>query len=244
MKTLTTLVVWTLAATASAADLDGGLVTAVDRIGGNLLGPAAFDAVLFDPQPDPPRLRLFLSEAQSQPMELLIGGPGDSGEENPPEPVRVFFRMTVGGGESIRLEYDPKPGEIIPCIEPPADLSGIALAPADNLKTGANLRAGLANALGEVGKNLLGPGRIDAVLFDPQPDPPRLRLFLSREQAHLVEVVVTKGIGGPGDVDPLRPFFRMVVGGEEVTLEHDREAGGRAMPAIEESDLSGISAPR
>ena len=76
MKTLTALAAWTLAATASAADLDGGLVTAMDRIGGNLLGPAAFDAVLFDPQPDPPRLRLFFSETQSQPVEILIGGPG------------------------------------------------------------------------------------------------------------------------------------------------------------------------
>ena len=228
------------AGAAGAAELDGGLITAVDRIGGNLLGPNAFDAVGFDAQPDPPRLRLFLSEKQTHPVEIiLVTAPGES---EPPEPVRAYFRLTAGGLEGLKLEFDSKAGEIVPCIVPP-DLGALALAPEDNVKTNPALRAGLVTALGEVGKNLLGAGKIDAVLFDPQPDPPRVRIFLSKEQASLVEIVLTAAPGEQNPPDPMRPFFRMVVGGEEVTLEHDRDAGGRAMPAIEPADLSDLDPP-
>src|SRR5687768_13585439 len=103
-----------LAVAAPTQAADQGLVTALDRIGGNLLGPAAFDAVLFDPQPDPPVVRLHLSTAQAQPVEVVLVT--DPGEASPPDPVRAFFRMTIGGPAGLKLEYDPNAGDIIPCV--------------------------------------------------------------------------------------------------------------------------------
>ena len=218
------------ASVAGAADLDRGLVTAVDRIGGNLLGPAAFDAVLFDPQPDPPRLRLYLSAEQTHPVEVVLMTPVKDPEEG-----RALFRMTVGGPEGVKLEFDPKAGEIIPCVLPEDDLGLIEAAPLDGAAA-ANFRGGLVTALGAVGKSIFGGGGFEAVAFDPQPDPPqpaRLRLFVSR--ANPLEIVVVNPAASG------RPMVHMVLGGPEVTLQGDPGAGGERLEArIVDADLSAL----
>jgi hypothetical protein len=235
MKLSAFAVFFCLAAPAAigAADLDRGLVTAVDRIGGNLLGPAAFDAVLFDPQPDPPRLRLYLSAEQTHPVEVvLVTAPG---ELNPPDPVRAFFRMTVGGPEGVKLEFDPNAGEIIPCVVPEDDLRVIGAAPLDGSAL-ANFRGGLVTALNEVGESIFGGSGFEAVAFDPQPDPPQpthLRLFVSR--ANPLEIAVMNPAASG------RPMLHMVLGGPEVTLQGDPDAGGLRLEArIVEADLSAL----
>jgi hypothetical protein len=217
-----------LAGRATAQQLEPGLVTALDRIGGNLLGASAFDAVLQEP-PDPvqPPLRIYLSAAQSHPVEIILV------TANPPEPVRAFFRVTVGASGGLKLEFDPNAGDIIPCITP-ADLTGFPAAPADSGNGTATWRAGLVTALDEVGGNLLGAGQFDAVLANP-PDPiepQRLRLFVSRTSP--IEFVLSD------PPDPIRVLFRMVVGGEEVEL---LIPGGGVGVAIEEADLSDIDPP-
>jgi hypothetical protein len=171
------LLILSLATAHEAHAADPGLVTALDRIGGNLLGPAAFDAVLFDPQPDPPVVRLYLSTAQAQPVEVVLVT--EPGEANPPEPVRAFFRMTIGGPAGLKLEYDPNAGDIIPCVVP-QDLDVVAAAPLDGTRPGT-LRAGLVTALGAVGQDLLG-ARFAAVLATPPEPvaPQRLRLYVPR----------------------------------------------------------------
>jgi hypothetical protein len=226
----------------AAQQMEPGLVTAMDRIGGTLLGTSSFDAVLTNSSDSvqPQRLRIDLSLAQGSPVEIvLIGGPGDT---NPTDPVRAFFRMTVGGTEGLKFEYDPTAGEIIPCIEPPADLSAIPLAPADSGNPTASLRAGLVNALGEVGKNLLGLGRFDATIAEStdRVQPQRLRLFV--DWTSPMDILI---IGGPGDNDPsvpVRPIFRMVLGGaEEAELQVDENLP--RLIEIVEADLSSLVPP-
>lgn len=208
-----------MSVTAASEQFEPGLVTAMDRIGGTLLGTAAFDAVLTDP-PDPvqpQRLRIDLNLAQTHPVEVvLITSPG---EADPPEPVPAFFRMTVGGPDGLKFEFDPTVGEIIPCILPPADLSTLPLAPADSGNPTPSLRAGLVNALGEVGGNLLGAGKFDAVIVDPpEPvQPQRLRLFVSGKSP--VEIVLFTSPGAANPPDPVRAIFHMVLGGDEVELQ-------------------------
>lgn len=223
----------------SAQRLDAGLVSALDRVGGSLLGVDAFDAVLAEP-PDPvepERLRIYLSETQISPVEIVVVNSPDPGLD-PPDPVRAFFRITVGGAEGLKLEFDSRTGEIIPCVVPPADLSDIAAAPADSVNSAGRLRPGLATALGELGANLLGVGAFDAVLAtasDPIA-PPRLRLFVSSRTR--IEFVLTAAS------DPVTPFARVVGGGPEVELQFDVNAlGTRVPPAIEEADLSAMVPP-
>jgi hypothetical protein len=213
---------------AAQQQMEPGLVTAMDRIGGALLGTSSFDAVLQNPLDpvQPQRLRIDLSLAQSSPVEIVLIG------------ARAFFRMTVGGTEGFKFEYDPTAGEIIPCIEPPADLSAIPLALADSGNPTPGLRAGLVNALGEVGRNLLGLGRFDATIAESADrlQPQRLRLFV--DWTSPVDILV---IGGPAD--NLRPIFRMVLGGqEEVELYPDHDLPGHLVN-IQEADLSSLVPP-
>jgi hypothetical protein len=231
-STVVAATVLSLAVATPALTADRGLATALDRIGGNLLGTSAFDAVTFDPQPDPPAVRVYLSTRQAQPVEVvLVTAPG---ETNPPDPVRAFFRMTVSAA-GPRFEYDPNAGEIIPCVLPEDDLTPIPMAPADAGRTVGALRPGLVNAFGEVGRNLFGAG-FDAVLANP-PDPvqpPRLRMLVPRTSR--LELVL---------VNPPEPVavMRMMVGGPEVCLQSHVDAGRAGAVRIEEADLSDIDPP-
>ena len=222
----------------AAEQLDRGLVTALDRIGGNLLGTDGFDAVLLDP-PDPvelERLRIYLSEAQRHPVEIVVTSTPPDPVLEPPEPVRAFFRLTIGGPGDIKLEFDPNAGDIIPCVLPPDDLSGIAAPPPDSNSAG-NWRPGLVTALGEVGANLLGAGAFDAVIAAPPEPiaPQRLRLFVSKTTR--VEFVLQS------PPEPVHVFFRMTVGGPEVELQLDQRAAAMRVPLqIEYADLSALVA--
>jgi hypothetical protein len=232
--TVTFFTIFTVAA--SAQQFDPGLVTALDRIGGSLLGASAFDAVLTDP-PEPfvaPNVRIYLSLSQAQPLEIvLINPPEPDAGSNPPDPIRAFFRMTVGGPEGLKLEYDPNSGEIIPCIEPGEDLSGIGPAPADSGNGTGNLRAGLVAAFGQVGANLLGAGQFDALIDPPDPiAPQRLRLVVSKT-AH-IEFVLSD------PPEPIRALARLLVGGNEIEMQFDAAFGSRVPVKIEDADLSGI----
>jgi hypothetical protein len=230
IATLALVLCATISQNMAAQQIEPGLVTAMDRIGGALLGTSSFDAVLTNPTDpvQPQRLRIDLSLAQGSPVEIVLVGA--SGE-------RAFFRMTVGGTEGLKFEYDPTSGEIIPCIEPPVDLSAITLAPADSGNPTPGLRAGLVNALGEVGKNLLGLARFDAMIAD-SPDrlqAQRLRLFV--DWTSPMDILI---IGGP---EPVRPIFRMVLGEEEeVELYPDHDLAGHLVN-IQEADLSALVQP-
>jgi hypothetical protein len=214
----------------AAQQMELGLVTAMDRIGGALLGTSSFDAVLLNPTDpiQPQRLRIDLSLAQGSPVEIvLVGGLADT---------HAFFRMTVGGTEGLKFEYDPTAGEIIPCIEPPADLSAIPLAPADSGNPTPGLRAGLVSALGEVGKNLLGLSRFDATIAEStdRVQPQRLRLFVDWKSP--VDILI---VGGP---EPARPVFQMVLGGEE-EVELTLDENLPRLIQILEADLSSLVPP-
>jgi hypothetical protein len=217
--------------------LDGGLVTALDRVGGNLLGRSAFRAVLQEPpEPDEPqRVRLYLSTVQAHPVEIvLVTTPS---EVDPPEPDRAFARITVGGPEGLKLEFDPSAGEIDPCWKP-TDLSGIAAAPTANGKVASSFRAGLVTALGEVGGNLLGGSAFRAALADPpEPEQPqRLRLFVSKTAPF--ELVLAE------PPDPDRAAFRIEMEGRELELMFDPAAlGSREAPRVEPVDLTGLADP-
>lgn len=221
---------------ASASSLDSGLVTALDRVGGNLLGSAAFDAVLADP-PDliaPSTLRLHLSPVQERPVEVVLTVPGGT---DPPEPIRAFFRLTVGPA-GVRLEHDPTAGDIIPCIVP-ADLSDLAAAPFDGGNGEARFTPGLIAALAAVGEDLLGSGAFDAVLASPPEPiaPAPLRILLSWRQTSPLEIVLNS------PPDPI--FLRLPLGGEELVIEHDAGAGGAGRHLeIETADLSGLLGER
>lgn len=231
----------TAATHANAQSLDRGLVIALDRIGGNLLGTDAFDAVLQSPpEPvEPERLRVYLTPSATaveivvtrlaNPPEPVAGPPS---ETSPPDPVRAFFRMTVGGSELMKLEFDPSPGEIIPCVLP-EDLSDIAAAPADTGKGARSLRPGLVTALAEVGANLLGAGAFDAVLNAP-PDPivpQSLRLFVSKTAQ--IEFVLQ------APPDPVHALARIVVGGPNMQIWFDPAVGrARAEHRIHQSEHS------
>lgn len=162
-----------LALSMSASALDSSLVTALDKIGGNLLGHAQFDAVQ-----TADGLNLHLSTAQSHPVEIiLLTATG-----------RAQSRLTVGGG-AIKLEYDPNAGTVIPCIVPETVPLNIAPPPADSGKSAPGFTQGQIQAFAQTGQNLLGGDVFDAA-FDPQPDPPALRLYFSQVQPVPVNIVL------------------------------------------------------
>ncbi len=237
-----------LAPDVDAQQLDRGLIQALDRIGGNLLGAEGFDAVLINPpEPvaDPPdpvapeRLRVYLNPESATAVEIIVVRVDAGGEVSvagtPPEPVRAFFRATVGGPSGIKLEFDPTLGEIIPCVTP-ADLSGIEAAPPDAGNVKGAIRAGLVTALAEVGANLLGAGAFDAVLSNP-PDPvspQTLRVFISKTAQ--IEFVLNNP---PDPVMP--PLAHIFVTADTVTVKYDLETGGTRGLNVEEADLSGVT---
>jgi hypothetical protein len=243
LSTAAAAIVLTVTSTATAQTLDRGLITALDRIGGNLLGNDRFDAVLVDP-PDPvapERLRIYLDPANPSAVEIVftrsVDPPAPIDESpvasNPPEPVRAFFRATVGGPDGLKLEFDPATGEIVPCVMP-GDLSGIAAAPPDSGNGAGALRPGLVYALAEVGTNLLGAGAFDAVLTTP-PDPvapQRLRFLVSKTAQ--IEFVLNN------PPEPVMPLARIVFEGTELMVLYNSEAVGTRGLLLDDVDLSGI----
>jgi hypothetical protein len=113
--------------TASAADLRTRAPSV--RSEEHALGVERFDAVAFDPQPDPrkPRdLRLFLSP--HSPIEFVI--------TNPPDPVRPVLRMVLAGADAADRSCRSGSPQGDPAVGGPrleeriveADLSGLRSA--------------------------------------------------------------------------------------------------------------------
>ncbi len=135
-----------------------GLVTAIDRIGGNLLGDAVWDAAGV-PVPDdgsPQALRLFVATGPPNPVELILAFP--------PDPIAPFFRATVGTDGSLTLEFDSVAAGFpdFPKVVA-ADLSAVGQpVPDDGERQEGNFNDGLVIALDKIGGNLLGEGTWDA----------------------------------------------------------------------------------
>ncbi|MCI0588674.1 MAG: hypothetical protein L0323_17750, partial [Planctomycetes bacterium] len=208
-----------------------GLVTALDRIGGNLLGDAVWDAAAPIPEDGSPApLRLFVATDPPNPVELILA--------YPPDPVAPFFRATVGTDGSLTLEFDSVAAGFpdFPKVVP-ADLSAVGVpVPEDGEPQEGNFNDGLVIALDKVGGNLLGEGTWDATAGAGIN--PCFRVWLGAIPSHPIELVLYPP-------DPIAPFFRLTLGTDGgLTLEFDVVAAGDMdFPEVLAADLSGLEPP-
>ncbi len=223
------------AAVAAGMELNEGLVTALDRIGGNLLGDAVWDAAGIGPPDDgsPASLQLWVAASPPSPVELIMA--------LPPDPQTPFFRATLGTDGSLTLEFDSLAAgdrdfpEVVA-----ADLSAVGQGPPDDSQPQeGNFNEGLVTALDKIGGNLLGEEVWDADAVGGII--PCIRVWLAANPSSPVELLLVP----PDPIVPPDPFFRATLGTDgSLTLEFDVVvAGDRDFPEVLAADLSGLGPP-
>jgi hypothetical protein len=182
------------------ASLNTGLVNALNAIGTNLLGNAAFSATAPDPATagDPFRIDIV--------ADTLI--PTAVGVFTPPDPCKravqiSAVRNVVEGAPQVTILYDPTLVTPIPTVsDQSCSVFGDRTA---NSAFATKTNSGLINAMSSVGKNLLGDAVFSAVPGDPAVSGDPVRIDIA------ADALIPTAVGISWPPDPCRRMAQVGV---------------------------------